>query len=78
MPLINCEDCGRQLSTDAKFCPSCGKPNNVKVVKEQNSKQFVGCFLFIVGICLCFFLPIIGIPILLIGLILAIINTRLK
>ena len=26
MPLINCPDCGKQVSTAAKACPSCGYP----------------------------------------------------
>jgi hypothetical protein len=26
MPLINCPECGRQVSTAAKACPSCGFP----------------------------------------------------
>jgi uncharacterized membrane protein YdbT with pleckstrin-like domain len=26
MPLINCPECGRQVSTDAQACPACGFP----------------------------------------------------
>jgi len=27
MPLINCPECGRQISTAAEACPQCGHPN---------------------------------------------------
>jgi hypothetical protein len=27
MPLIDCSECGRQISTEAEFCPQCGHPN---------------------------------------------------
>jgi RNA polymerase subunit RPABC4/transcription elongation factor Spt4 len=33
MPLINCTECGKQVSTDAKACPNCGHP----VAKMQAS-----------------------------------------
>ena len=26
MPLINCTECGKQVSTEAKACPNCGHP----------------------------------------------------
>lgn len=30
MPLVNCTDCGRDVSTRARFCPHCGNPTPVK------------------------------------------------
>lgn len=27
MPLIDCPECGRPISTEAEFCPQCGHPN---------------------------------------------------
>ena len=27
MPLIDCPECGRQISTQAEACPQCGHPN---------------------------------------------------
>jgi hypothetical protein len=29
MPLISCEDCGRDVSTSAPACPNCGRPMDV-------------------------------------------------
>jgi hypothetical protein len=28
MPLINCPDCGKEVSGKAKTCPNCGRPIN--------------------------------------------------
>jgi membrane protein YdbS with pleckstrin-like domain len=36
MPLINCPECGKQVSTSAKACPSCGFP-----VAEKASESSV-------------------------------------
>jgi len=32
MALINCSECGKQISDKAEFCPSCGNP--IKQTKE--------------------------------------------
>lgn len=34
MSLINCNECGRQVSTQAKNCPNCGAP----IVTSENIK----------------------------------------
>ena len=31
MALVNCPDCGREISTSAKACPNCGRPMNKNV-----------------------------------------------
>src|SRR6266704_1700323 len=37
MPLINCTECGKQVSTEAKACPNCGHP-----VAEMHANLPVG------------------------------------
>lgn len=29
MALIKCEECGKEISSQAEFCPHCGKPSSV-------------------------------------------------
>ena len=29
MALIKCTECGKEISSEAEFCPSCGKPSSV-------------------------------------------------
>jgi len=40
MALINCDECGKQISDQAHFCPNCGKPKQTPIVIEQTSKQW--------------------------------------
>lgn len=35
MPLINCPECGRQVSTEAQACPACGYPVTAKLAATQ-------------------------------------------
>ena len=35
MPLINCPECGRQVSTEAQSCPACGYPVATKLAVSQ-------------------------------------------
>ena len=30
MPLVNCQDCGRDVSTRARYCVHCGSPSPIK------------------------------------------------
>ena len=34
MAMIQCKECGKELSSGAKFCPHCGCPNKVSVCPE--------------------------------------------
>lgn len=43
MALVKCKECGQQISTDAKACPSCGK--------KRTSCATIGCAA-ILGLCL--------------------------
>lgn len=38
MSLINCNECGRQVSTQAKNCPNCGAPIVTSIVTSENIK----------------------------------------
>lgn len=57
MAIINCRECGHEISSKADSCPKCGNPIN----KESNE----GCFLQTLNIgCMIFIGVIIGIIIL--------------
>ncbi|MCL5036951.1 MAG: zinc-ribbon domain-containing protein [Chloroflexi bacterium] len=71
MPLIQCPDCGKEVSDNAPACPNCGKP--FSTVKIEEKKALVtrreggkyeawGFFLIVIGI-FCFFGKGIYVPI---------------
>lgn len=39
MALIKCEDCGKEISSDAKACPECGSPQN----RRKSKQGCLGC-----------------------------------
>ena len=48
MALVNCHECGNEISTEAKICPHCGAKNK----KRKRSKiiTFGGTFLILFGL----------------------------
>ncbi len=78
MALIECGECGREMSSEATACPACGKPNKPVQNKATDSKQQVGCAMMILSVAIGFlFGPIAGVAVFLVGLILVMLNTRL-
>ena len=64
MPLINCSDCGNEVSDKAPTCPKCGAPiailkeqaatgTNIKTIQETSKRLkfhiLISVFLIIVG-----------------------------
>jgi hypothetical protein len=47
--LSKCDSCNNACHSDARFCPSCGKPNPVSVVITQDAAQ-IGFTAFVVVI----------------------------
>lgn len=47
MALINCEECGKEVSDKANFCPNCGCP--VKDNKEESKVIVYGLTQFVIG-----------------------------
>lgn len=79
MALITCQECGREMSSDAAACPACGKPNKPAVDKSKDGRQSIGCALMIAGaLTAAFIQPVIGLILLVVGLVFAALNTRLK
>ena len=64
MALINCKECGKEMSSSASACPSCGKPAEDVAKKERSKKrgnvQGAGCLIIIVGFVLMLLSPIVG------------------
>lgn len=69
MALINCPDCGKEVSDQAPTCPNCGRPIKKEVskskpeVKVEGQKE--GCFLQTLNVGCMIIFAIIGIIILL-------------
>ena len=74
MALIECAECGKEMSVDAAACPECGKPNFDAELATKKSKRNGGCFLFFLGLGVCLIFPIVGIPLLVVGIVVAILN----
>lgn len=47
MALIECRECGKQVSTDAKGCPHCGAP---EPANKKGMSKLVKTFLWVLGI----------------------------
>jgi hypothetical protein len=39
MSLIKCTECAQDISSEAKMCPHCGKPNKVFIVEQTSKKR---------------------------------------
>lgn len=39
MALIKCKECGKEISSDAKSCPHCGKPNQEAAITAKITKK---------------------------------------
>lgn len=49
MALIKCPECNKEISDQAKFCPSCGYGlNSMSVEEKKNIKQIVGAIIGVV------------------------------
>ena len=57
MALIKCADCGKEMSSEAPACPSCGKPNAATVAKKKTSTRDAGCLLMVLGLLGSLFVP---------------------
>ena len=83
MALIKCPECGSQMSSEAKACPACGKPSKTAGKREQNSKQAQGCGLMVLGLLMGFIgvvfppIGILGLVFILVGAVVAALNTRI-
>ena len=53
MSLVNCLECGHQISTEANFCPNCGAKREYSIGKsasEAAGTKVVGFILFLIGL----------------------------
>lgn len=53
MALINCPECGKEISDEVKTCPSCGKPlkKQMKVDIKKIILPFIFCIFIVLIIC---------------------------
>ena len=86
MALIQCGECGGNMSSEAPACPSCGKPNKAAVRAKENSRQSLGCLIIVLSFFLIGFSFVMLGPagymsslfIFLIGMYMVAANTRLS
>lgn len=57
MALIKCTECGKEMSSDAAACPSCGKPNEAAAKKQSTSTRDAGCLLMVLALFGSFVVP---------------------
>lgn len=50
MALINCPECGKEISDEAKTCPNCGKPLRKSKEKKKINKKAVIIIFTIIGL----------------------------
>jgi hypothetical protein len=43
MPLVNCPECGRQVSTAAEACPQCGHPMKAATTNRPTGPKCYAC-----------------------------------
>lgn len=56
MAMINCPECGREISSEAKICLNCGCPSKkLSEDKKQNRNWLIATACMIVVCCVCFF-----------------------
>jgi len=53
MALIECKECGKQISSDAKSCPDCGK--------QLSKITLFGCMIALLGIVVAILVSVFGI-----------------
>src|SRR4051812_27648715 len=66
MPLVKCEDCGRDVSTAATQCPNCGRPSDVATATTEVVPFGRGSIIGLAGSAILFagvFSPAAGLPI---------------
>lgn len=79
--LMRCPDCGKEISVQAKACPGCGRPTNKAKEEEETAKrnnrgnvQGIGCLLILMSFFSFLLSPLLGGPLLIIGLIIIIVG----
>lgn len=68
MALIKCEECGNEISSEAKACPKCGKVTSTgEILSQKSNKNLINVLLifgaligFIIGYAMCPKIPLIG------------------
>ena len=69
-----CSKCGNEIKDGEDFCPKCGKSTHISTENNTNGKSIregSNVTGFVLGIisCLAWYLPIVGFPVSIIGLI---------
>jgi uncharacterized membrane protein YvbJ len=74
--LVQCAECGKQMSNEAMACPACGRPNKLARNKQMDGHQRTGCALMLLAAIIALVSPTIGGVVFLVGLVLVLVYTR--
>jgi len=50
MALVDCSECNKKISSEAKNCPHCGAPVDLEKIKEKQKSGAKGCFIFFIAL----------------------------
>lgn len=79
MPLTNCSDCKKEISTNAENCPNCGAPLKQKsiITKDLSFGSLISAMIILLGLILIFTGKILGLILIVIGVILLLIRMKI-
>ncbi|STX51572.1 Uncharacterised protein [Legionella busanensis] len=79
MPLTNCVDCKKEISTNAENCPNCGAPLKSKslISKNLGFGSLIDSVIILLGLILIFTGKILGLILILIGVILLLFRIKI-
>jgi hypothetical protein len=79
MPLINCSECKKEVSTKAENCPNCGAP--LKRGSLMNNYlgfgSLISLMIILLGLILIFTGKILGLILILVGVILLLVKVKI-
>jgi uncharacterized protein (DUF983 family) len=54
MALIECKECGKQISSEARSCPSCGYEMKPHPLEQRDLENLIGLVIAVVGAVIIF------------------------
>lgn len=74
MAIIQCPECGKDMSEDAAQCPHCGKRGKKAQYRKRSNVQGSGCLILFLGLALFLLSPFLGGVMAIVGLVILLIG----